>query len=871
MQPRKQAWAMTALCTLAGLAAPASAHAAGDTPSRIEWHATCPVQAPPGTKCGTLITPERPGGPAGRTVHVPIAVIPAPDPAHKPADPFLFLMGGTGAGFSVLGELGSLPALTGRDVIVVEQRGNAMADPFYGCDSVPHANNLHVSWNSGPLNDPANIEKCRAELLSRNIDLDAYATPQGAADLVVLRQLLGVKTWNVFGVSYGGRVATTLLRQDPAAMRTMILDSAQITGANFSGWDRLDAVGAFFDRCDAAPDCGKHFPGLKAAFESTVARLAAHPARVTIDGKPDQLTAQGYITLVTFALYDLGFDAFTRVPAGVVAAGHGDYSLIMTPFGLYAHEPPPVSAATPGWPTARYAHIAQQVNMLCAEEYGYHAPEYGMEAARRAGWSATTLNVVLEDEKRTRAVCRQWHFKLAPVAQSQPPVGDVPTLILNGDHDPVAPAAHGAVALHSLTHARQVVFRWTGHAVLAERTACAGLLVATFLAQPGGKLDPACAAAIPEPAWLASDPARTPNLDILRAAAANAVADSGIPGRGIYMQAPHIGVEGVVASGMRDPATKTPLTGTETFRIASQTKVFTAAAILRLVEDGKLRVDQPIAGLLSPNLEQILRRGGYDPSRITLREMLSHTAGLPDYADDPGYQTEVAAHPTERWTRLEQVTWAITRLKAPGAPGKVYLYSDTGYVLLGDIIERQTGLAQAAAYRSLIDFKRLGLTDTWFETLEPAPANAPPRAHQFAGGADVTQADPSFDLYGGGGLVSTLRDQAHWMSALFGGRVFHHPQTLALMLTIPPVNRAAAGGNDYALGIHRDSFSGVDCWGHSGFFGSGAYYCPRLDLTLAASRYTHDEPLGYDPTSALNAAITLVKLRTEPASPPVRP
>jgi len=836
--------------------------------SHLEWQSTCPVKAPPGTRCGTLVTLENPDRPQGRLVRVPFAILPAPDQAHKPADPFLFLMGGTGAGFSVLGELGGLPALTNRDVIAVEQRGNGMADPFYGCETVPQANNLHVSYNSGPLNDPANIEKCRHELLAHHIDLDAYATPSAASDLVMLRHLLGIHTWNVFGVSYGGRVATTLLRQDPAGMRSMILDSAQITGANFSGWDRLDAIGEFFDRCDAAPGCGSLFPGLKAAFEKTVARLAAHPVPVTIGGKPDELTAEGFITQVTFALYDRGLDAATVVPAGVIAASRGDYSLIMTPFGFYAKDKPPVSVATPGWPVARYDHIAQQVAMLCAEEYGYHPAEYGMAAARRAGWSPTTLGVVLDTEKHTRAVCRQWNFELAPPAQSQPPVGSVPTLILNGDHDPVAPAAHGAIALHSLAHAQQVVFRWTGHAVLEQRTACAGLLVATFLANPGGRLDASCAAAIPEPAWLASDPSRTPNLDIMRAEAANAVANSGIPARGVYVQAAGIGVEGVAAAGLRDPATHTKLTGIETFRIASQTKVFTAAAILRLVEDGKLRIDEPIAGLLSPPLEQILRRGGYDPGRITLRELLSHTAGLPDYADDPGYQAEVAAHPTRRWTRLDQVTWAITRLKAPGAPGTIYHYSDTGYILLGDIIERQTGLAQGPAYRSLLDFKRLGLTHTWFESLEPPPADAPPTAHQFVSGTDVTAVDPSFDLYGGGGLVSTLQDQAHWMTALFGGRVFHHSQTLALMLTVPPVNRGAADGHDYALGIYKDSDAGEVCWGHSGFFGSSAYYCPALDLTVASSRYTHDEPLGYDVTSALHAAITLVKLRTEPAYRP---
>jgi D-alanyl-D-alanine carboxypeptidase len=129
---------------------------------------------------------------------------------------------------------------------------------------------------------------------------------------------------------------------------------------------------------------------------------------------------------------------------------------------------------------------------------------------------------------------------------------------------------------------------------------------------------------------------------------------------------------------------------------------------------------------------------------------------------------------------------------------------------LGDLIERATGLPQAAAYRSLIDFDRIGQPATWFETLEPAPAAAPPRAGQYIGGNDIGGVDPSFDLYGGGGLVSTLQDQARFISAVFSGKVFHKAATLKLMTSIPAVVDTEGAPSAYALGIHKVVVDGVE-------------------------------------------------------------
>jgi D-alanyl-D-alanine carboxypeptidase len=265
------------------------------------------------------------------------------------------------------------------------------------------------------------------------------------------------------------------------------------------------------------------------------------------------------------------------------------------------------------------------------------------------------------------------------------------------------------------------------------------------------------------------------------------------------------------------------------FRIASVTKTFTAAAILRLVESGRVGLDDPISKHLSPATLDVLRQGGYDADTILVRHLLTHTSGLYDYASDPAFVQFVLTHGRHHWTRSEQVRFAMTHGKPYAAPGAEFHYSDTGYVLLGEILERTTGGGLARAYRNLLSFKRLGLADTYLESLEPRPRGAHARTHQYYETIDSTAFDPSFDLYGGGGLVSTVDDLARFYRALFHGRLFKKATTLPMMLGKPNPQSL----DDLGMGIFSNQFGGRSCWGHSGFWGTTVVHCPRSDVTLA--------------------------------------
>jgi D-alanyl-D-alanine carboxypeptidase len=302
------------------------------------------------------------------------------------------------------------------------------------------------------------------------------------------------------------------------------------------------------------------------------------------------------------------------------------------------------------------------------------------------------------------------------------------------------------------------------------------------------------------------------------------------PGAALTVRAPTLFWSG--AAGVHRRGSRTPLAPDATFRIASLTKTFTAAAILRLVEEGRLALDDPIARHLGPSSVALLRAGGYDVDSIRVRHLLQHTSGLAgDYANLPSYLEFVVAHPRHRWTRTEQVRFVTTRTRPLARPGKEYHYSDTGYILLGEMLERRSGRGLGAAYRSLLRFERLGLDETYLESREPVPATAKPRAHQYLGTLDLTAYDPSFDLHGAGGHVSSLDDLTRFYRALLDGDVFEKPATLRTMLGKP--NPASL--REVPMGIVPAPFGRETCFGHFGFWGVAVYHCPRSDVTIASS------------------------------------
>jgi D-alanyl-D-alanine carboxypeptidase len=199
--------------------------------------------------------------------------------------------------------------------------------------------------------------------------------------------------------------------------------------------------------------------------------------------------------------------------------------------------------------------------------------------------------------------------------------------------------------------------------------------------------------------------------------------------------------------------------------------------------------------------------------------------------DDPQYH----------WTRTEQLQGCMYWGRPVGKPGERFSYSDTGYILLGEVLETVTGKPLGVALRELIPYEDIGLDETWFEVTEQPPSDVLPRAHQYLDTVDTYEFDPSLDLYGGGGIVMTMKDLTELYTALFAGQVYRKKSTLEMMLAPVPKQYKEIDELDYRMGIFLQQVNGLDAYTHSGFWGVQVWYLPVLDVAIAITVTRQDD------------------------------
>lgn len=309
--------------------------------------------------------------------------------------------------------------------------------------------------------------------------------------------------------------------------------------------------------------------------------------------------------------------------------------------------------------------------------------------------------------------------------------------------------------------------------------------------------------------------------------------NANMPGILVHVECPQQKISWTGSAGVSDLNTQSKLRSDQTFRIASVTKTFVACSILRLYEEGKLSLNDPISKYISAAHTDILVKGGYLPDKITIRHLLTHSSGLFDHAATQTYFEKIQQDPGHRWTRTEQLIGCTTWGKPIGAPGEKFRYSDTGYTLLGETLEKITGKRMGEAMADLLNLKALGLTSTWIEDDSNQHRNNLKRIHQYMDGMDTYGFHASIDLYGGGGLLSTSRDLAIFFQKLFNHQVFEKPTTLDTMLA--KRNYAIKPIMDYRMGMYFIQLNGLDAYTHSGFWGTQVAYVPALKSSIAAN------------------------------------
>nr|WP_307840883.1 serine hydrolase domain-containing protein [Streptomyces sp. GESEQ-4] len=287
------------------------------------------------------------------------------------------------------------------------------------------------------------------------------------------------------------------------------------------------------------------------------------------------------------------------------------------------------------------------------------------------------------------------------------------------------------------------------------------------------------------------------------------------------------------------------------YRIGSDTKTFVAVAALQLVAEGELALDDTVEQWLPG----VVTGHGNDGSRVTIRNLLQHTSGLPNYTDilfsDPKELTPEnyrAKRFTAR-TPAEQVALAMTRapgwLPDAGDPGSEtrWAYSNTNYVLIGMIIERATGHPWEQEIHERI-IEPLGLRHTL--TLGTSAYVPQPTAIaylQFPGRDDLTDTTLQVDGGADGGIVSTTTDMNTFLRALMDGTLLPPKQLAQMRTTVPAPDFAGGAKARYGLGIAWRPVDGCDTgvWYHGGTsFGtvSEAAVTPDGEVSAAAAVFT---------------------------------
>jgi|GEM_PF-1044723 len=277
-----------------------------------------------------------------------------------------------------------------------------------------------------------------------------------------------------------------------------------------------------------------------------------------------------------------------------------------------------------------------------------------------------------------------------------------------------------------------------------------------------------------------------------------------------------------------------------TFPLASVTKTFTATVVLQLIEEGRLGYDAPLTGFFPPDFLDSLHQHGQQSwgRRITVRQLLRHTAGLADYIlDNPALLAGVESGGGPTWTRA--ALWqsyfrqGLAR-KARFPPNDtLHAYSDTHYLLLGQLIERVTAEALADVFRRRL-FGPLGMTSAYLAYDEAAPLPQPV-ANPYWGRRSLAGVNFSFD-WGGGGLVMANADLHRYWRALWQGKLFRDPASRQRLTDWVRGPHPLAPDFRYGSGLVRARFEGLpELVGHAGFFKSFMVYFPEHDLYLTGT------------------------------------
>lgn len=456
----------------------------------------CPFDKPQGVsvECGYLTVPEDRAKPQGATIRIAVARFKA-SVANPAPDPIVYLEGGPGGSplrsytksFSII----FAPFAQKRDLIMVDQRGTGYSQPALDCDETTQLSldqlNQHLKPEEADKQFNQSLQVCYDRLKGQGINLSAYNSAANAADLNDLRIAMGIKEWNLYGISYGTRLALTALRDTREGIRSVVIDSVyppQTSLVSDPPASFARAINLVFDTCAADKECNTNYPNLKQVLLDTVKKLNATPAKIKLTqpdlgnigtpGKQLDALLDGNSLLAFFFQILYSTDILPSIPAMIYDAKDGKYGMIAQLQSQFLAQLKDISRG-------------MFFSVECVEEAPFDTPEKATEAYKAAGELAGGLGTATSFFES----CKVWNVNKAAEIENQAVKSDVPSLVISGQLDPITPPSWGKLAGSTLSKSFFFEVPGGGHGP-SLTVACPQKMVLDFVDNPSTAPDSSC-------------------------------------------------------------------------------------------------------------------------------------------------------------------------------------------------------------------------------------------------------------------------------------------------------------------------------------------------------------------------------------------
>ncbi len=478
----------------------APAHQA--TPSANFRSTPCPFQPGDGivdgqtVKCGYVTVPENHSNPNRAKVQLAVAIFKSPKIQNDPY-PVVRLEGGPGgpslddwAHYVTSANYSRF--VFNHDLIMFDQRGTGYSTPSLKCPETLQLQfetlHMHLSATDSERLQLQALRTCHDRLVRSGVDLNAFNSLENAADIHDLILAFGYKQANLYGVSYGTRLALTTMRLYPAVIRSVVLDSVYPPQKNRTDVpsDAQRGFNVLFQGCAADAHCDHLYPHLDSVFYQLVTDLNANPAHFQTT---DSTTNKSYNVVMAgndfvFVLFNTLYvtQAIPVLPQMIFQVRDYNYTLLSQIYGAVEFD----NTFSDG----------MFYSDECSEDWDF-LTQHDIAAAMQ-GITPQIQPALQSELQQEYDDCRLWHVQQSPAAQKQPVLSDIPTLVLSDEYDPITPPANGRLAAQTLKNSYYFLFPGLGHGA-EYNSPCVDSIISAFDDSPTQKPSAACVAGMREP------------------------------------------------------------------------------------------------------------------------------------------------------------------------------------------------------------------------------------------------------------------------------------------------------------------------------------------------------------------------------------